>query len=73
MDTVSYPTACFGLGIVMDKVCREGKPVVIRRRGNRSVVMLPLSEYRSMEETNYLLGTRKNALRLLEGIQEIES
>jgi len=43
------------------------------RRGHESVVMLPLNEWRSMEETAHLLRSPANAQRLLGALKRLES
>jgi antitoxin YefM len=72
MDSISYTTARRNLGRVMDQVCNDHAPVVIKRRGKDSVVMMPLEEYQAMEETAYLLRSRTNALDLFESIAELD-
>jgi antitoxin YefM len=56
----------------MDQVCNDNAPVVIRRKGKNSVVVMSLEEYQALEETAYLLSTRANALNLFESISELE-
>ena len=59
--------------MVMSLVCRDGKPVVIKREDKEPVVLMPLRELRSLEETLYLMRSPKNAARLYESIAELES
>jgi antitoxin YefM len=47
-------------------------PVIITRKGKEPVVIISLAEFRSLEETAYLLSSRKNAKRLLEAIADLE-
>ena len=56
----------------MDKVCDNHNPVIITRNNKSSVVIISLDDYQSLEETNYLLRSPKNAQRLLESIAELE-
>lgn len=72
MDSVSYTEARRNLGKVMDQACNDNTPVVVRREGKDSVVMMSLEEFRTLEETAYLLRSRANALNLLESIVELE-
>lgn len=72
MDSISYTTARANLAKTMDKVCEDHEPVIITRSGERSVVMLSLEDYNSLEETAYLLRSPRNAKRLLEAIAELE-
>lgn len=73
MDSISYTFARRNLRNAMDQVCNDQAPVIITRRGKASTVMLSLEEYQAMEETNYLLGSRANALDLFESIRALEN
>lgn len=72
MDSITYTAARANLAATMDRVCENHEPVVITRN-EQSVVMMSLEDYNSIEETAYLLRSPKNAMRLLQGILEIES
>ena len=60
------------LAKTMDQVCESHEPLIITRSGEASVVMLSLEDYKSLEETAYLLRSPKNARRLIEAIAELE-
>ena len=72
MDAISYSIASANLAETMDKVCRDGAPVVITRDGQPAVVMLPLEEFDALEETAYLMRSPANAKRLLEAKEALE-
>lgn len=72
MDTITYSSARTRLASTMKKVCDNHEPVIITRQKEESVVMLSLEDFRSLEETAYLLRVPKNARRLLESIAELE-
>lgn len=72
MDAISYTTARANLAKTMDRVCEDHEPVIITRGGEPSVVMVSLADYKSMEETAYLLRSPRNAKRLLEAIADLE-
>lgn len=72
MDSITYTTARANLAATMDRVCQNHEPVIITRN-EQSVVMMSLEDYNSIEETAYLLRSPKNAMRLLQGIMELES
>ncbi len=57
----------------MDKVCDDHSPVIITRKGRRSVVMISLEDYQALEETAYLLRSPIDARRLLESMVELQS
>jgi antitoxin YefM len=69
MDIISYSQAREDLARLMDKVSDDRSPLIVTRRGGRSVVMLSLEDYRGMEETLYLMRSPANARRLLKSIR----
>jgi antitoxin YefM len=71
MDTMTYSAARAQLAKMMDRVCDDHEPLIITRQGERSVVMLSLEDYRSLEETAYLLRSPANAKRLLTAIAQL--
>jgi len=72
MDSISYTKARAQLAKTMNDVCENHEPVIITRSGDDSVVMLSLEDYKSLEETAYLLRSPRNARRLIEAIAELE-
>jgi antitoxin YefM len=72
MDTITYTKARSHLAKTMDQVIESHEPLIITRSGEASVVMLSLEDYKSLEETAYLLRSPKNARRLIEAIAELE-
>jgi antitoxin YefM len=73
MRTISYTQARSQFAKTMNKVCEDHAPIIIMRQGAKPVVMLALEDYESLDETAYLLHSRKNALHLKQSIAEIES
>ncbi len=73
MDAITYRSTKADLAATMDRVCNDHKPLIITRDGARSVVMLSLEDYRSMEETVYLLRSSANAKRFLGAIEHLET
>lgn len=72
MNTITYTKARAHLAKIMDQVCESHEPLIITRRDEASVVMLSFEDYKSLEETAYLLRSPKNARRLIEAIAELE-
>jgi antitoxin YefM len=54
----------------LDKVRNNHTPLFVTSASGEDVVILSKSDYESMEETFYLLKSPKNALRLLQGIED---
>ena len=73
MDSITYSTARANLADTMDRVCDDHEPIIITRSGQQAVVMLSLDDFKSLEETSYLLRSPKNAQRLLESIAALET
>lgn len=72
MNTLNYTDVRSNFATVMEKICDNHEPLIITRSNKRSVVMMSLEDYESIEETNYLLRSPKNAKRLREAIENIE-
>ena len=72
MDVMTYSKARANLARTMERVCDNHEPVIITKKEDNAVVMISLEDYRSMEETAYLLRSPKNARRLLESIGQLE-
>jgi antitoxin YefM len=70
MNVVPFSEAQANLDSLIDAVCKSSAPVRIKRENGEDVVLLPLSEYGSMEETLYLLGSENNARNLWESIAQ---
>lgn len=73
MDAITYTAARANLARTMDRVCDDHEPLLITRNGEQSVVMMSLEDFRSLEETAYLLRSPKNARRLLESVAALEA
>jgi len=73
MNILTFSEARAGLKTVMDDVCKDHAPTVITRVSGEHVVMLSLSDFNSIEETMYLLGSAKNASRLMESIAQLKA
>ena len=71
MDAITYTTVRANLASAMDRVCDDHEPLIITRNGEQSVVMLSLEDYKSLEETAYLLRTPANGRRLLAAITQL--
>lgn len=73
MDAITYTTARANLASTMDRVCNDHEPLIITRGGDQSVVMLSLEDFKSLEETSYLLRSPSNAKRLLAAIEQLST
>jgi len=73
MDHVSYTELRQNLKKHLDKVCDDRAPLVITRRNGEHVVMLALTEYKSLEETLHLLSDPANAEHLRNSMAQAEA
>ena len=73
MKAISYTAVRSNLAKTMEHICDDHEPVVITRKNERSVVMLSLEDYESLEETAYLLRSPKNTRRLIESISQLDN
>lgn len=72
MKARSYTALRGNLAKTMEEVCDDHEPVVITRRNERSLVLLSLEYYGSLEETAYLLRSPRNVQRLIESIAQLD-
>lgn len=72
MDVMTYSDARKNLKSVMDKVVADCSEAIITRRNGEAVVMVSLSEWSSIMETEYLLSNPANAEALRKSIAQIE-
>jgi antitoxin YefM len=72
MEVLSYSEARKNLKSVMDKVVADHSEAIITRRNGEAVVMVSLSEWNSILETEHLLRSPENAQRLRESIAQAE-
>lgn len=73
MDAITYSAARANLASTMDRVCNDHEALIITRNGEQSVVMLSLEDFKSLEETAYLLRNPANAKRLLTAVAQLNS
>lgn len=71
MDAITYSKARANLAKTMENVCQDHDPIIITGK-NRSVVMISVEDYSSMQETAYLLNNPVNAKALMESIEQLE-
>ncbi|WP_269543223.1 type II toxin-antitoxin system Phd/YefM family antitoxin [Cerasicoccus fimbriatus] len=73
MNAITYSHARENLAETIKRVCADHDPVIITRKNTDAVVMMSLEDYESMAETTYLLRSPKNAKRLLDSIEQLNS
>ena len=73
MDAVSYSDLRQNLKSYMDKVYNDNDQLIITRKNNENLVLISITEYNSLMETNYLLSNEANAEHLKKSIDQYES
>jgi antitoxin YefM len=58
---------------VLDKVAEDHEPVIVRRPGGKTCVVISLEDYDQMDETAYLLSTPANRRDLIASIAELNA
>lgn len=73
MDVISYTAVRAKLAEAMDKVNEDHRPVVITRRRGKPAVLISLEDFNSYVETDYLLSSPKNAVRLTKAVRDLKA
>ncbi len=73
MDTMSYSQFRQQLAGTLDRVNNDHVPVLITRQNGKPAVVMSAEDYKSYEETAYLMASPKNAERLNRSIAEAEA
>ncbi len=73
MEVMSYSAFRSQLASTLDKVNDDHKPVMITRQNGAPAVIMSLEDFKSYDETAYLMASPKNAARLNEAIAQAEA
>ena len=72
MEITTYSNFRRNLKSFLDMVLSTRSPLFVSRSKGEDVVVISKSDYESMQESLYLLGSSKNAERLFKGIEEFK-
>ena len=72
MQTMTYSKLRQTLAGTLDRVNDDASPFLISRQNGKDAVLLSYDDYRSLEETIYLLSNPANAEHLSRSIEELE-
>lgn len=70
MNTVHLNGGGFDFPGLVAKVIADAEPTIVETDAGESVVLMPLEEFTSWQETAYLLGNPANAAHLRKSIAE---
>jgi len=69
LTETTYTQLRQSLAATLDRVADDREVVIIRRKGERTVAMVPADELAGLIETAHLLRSPKNARRLLTSLR----
>lgn len=69
MTETSYTNLRQSLASVLDRVANDREVVIVVRKGERKVAMVPADELAGLLETAHLLRSPRNARRLLNALK----
>ena len=69
MTETTYTSLRQSLASVLDRVANDHEVVIVRRKGDKKVAMVPADELAGLMETAHLLRSPKNARRLLSALR----
>jgi antitoxin YefM len=69
LTETTYTALRQSLASVLDRVANDREVVIVRRRGEKTVAMVPADELIGLMETAHLLRSPKNAQRLLTALR----
>jgi len=72
MQTINFSHTRQNLASTFDKVVEDSQPIVVTRQNKEPVVIISMKDFKSLEETIYLMQSQKNASRLNRSIKELE-
>lgn len=73
MESISYSSFRSQLAKMLNKVNEDHAPLLVTRQKGAPAVLMSLEDFRSLEETAYLMASPKNAERLNRAIAEAEA
>jgi antitoxin YefM len=73
MTETTYTNLRQSLASVLDRVANDHEVVIVRRKGDKRVAMVPADELAGLIETAHLLRSPKNAQRLLAALRRAQS
>lgn len=73
MNAINYTTFRKNLTATIDQVNRDHTPILVTRRKGSPAVVMSLDDFKSYEETAYLMRSPKNAKRLTQAIEQLEA
>jgi antitoxin YefM len=73
MNAITYTSLRANLAKTMDSIISDHVPMLVTRQKGGNAVLISEEDYRSFEETAYLMQSITNASRLNESIEQLRS
>lgn len=73
MRAITYAEARKNLALELDRVANDCDVTIITRQNAEPSVLMSMRDYESLMETAHLLRNPKNAMRLMQAIEDIEA
>lgn len=73
MQTMNFSQTRQNLAATFDNVVDNCMPVIVTRQNKEPVVIISMKDYRSLEETAYLMQSQANARRINRSIAQLEA
>jgi antitoxin YefM len=73
VNAINYTTFRKKLSATIDQVNRDHSPILVTRHNGSPAVIMSLEDFKSYEETAYLICSPKNAERLTQAIEQLEA
>ncbi len=73
MTETTYTSLRQSLASVLDRVADDHELVIVRRKGDKRVALVPADELVGLIETAHLLRSPKNAQRLLSALRRAQA
>jgi len=73
MTETTYTNLRQSLASVLDRVANDHEVVIVRRKGDKRVAMVPADELVGLMETAHLLRSPKNAQRLIAALRRAKN
>jgi antitoxin YefM len=73
MTETTYTSLRQSLASVLDRVANDHEIVIVRRKGEKRVAMVPADELAGLMETAHLLRSPRNAQRLLTALRRAKA
>ncbi len=72
MENMNYSNFRNNLSAALDMVNENHNPILITRQSGKPAVVMSLDDFKSYEETAYLMSSARNIERLNQAVEQLE-